>query len=162
MSWHCERWYENLTGTHSYITWNDGDDWDELYTEARCTSFDQSGYFTVDEDGDVIDSGPNDDLPTCNEHERTASSDEPDIPYDLEGRAGLQVCTDCETVYSDHNNYYEHRADEHGDGEDDEESGTAYQRQDADGNYVPIPPPPPSRRPASIRPTTISTHSAWY
>lgn len=154
MSLHCDRWYENLTGPYPDYHFDDGDDRDDIYEGARCSRFEATEYQIVDSDGDLIDTTPSDDGPTCSEHGRRADDDYPDITFDLQERAAFFVCEECNATYHEHHAWALHDTEEHGGLHDEDEDDPL---TDAAGNYV-----PPPRSSIFVRSRdTVSTHSTW-
>lgn len=126
MTWHCPRWTENLLGNYPDHTFADGDDCDEIYSDARCTSFSRVGWFTVDEDDSQYDSGIDDGSDAvCNEHDRSADWDYYSATSDLRN-AGFYVCGDCDATFHDDEAGNEHYRHEHDEAFDPEAEPTPY------------------------------------
>lgn len=143
--WYCPRWTANLTGQYPDHPFADGDDWDDIFTEARCSSFSRSATIYVDEDDDQLEVSVDDyGEAYCGMHDRTAEWDpDYDVAADLEA-AGFYTCEECDTVYHEFHALATHRAETH----DDE-----YENDDAGDTIV--------RRGYERRPTVATSHSGW-
>lgn len=121
MTWYCVDWTRNLTGQWPDQTFEDGDDCDDIYRNARCTTFRRRGDIYVDEDDDQYDSMIDDHGEAyCQNHDNEA---EWDATYSAAGdlrAAGFYVCEDCDGTYHTLDAHDEHRLNEHDD--DDNEA----------------------------------------
>lgn len=146
MSWYCPNWTRNLTDPYPNAAFDDGDDWNDIYSDAQCRSFRRPATATVDADDEPYDWEIDDwGDTTCNEHDSTARWDaDYDIQDELE-RAGLFTCTDCQTVYHTEDARLDHNLEDH-----DEDHGADQ--------------PPQSqtwRPPPGFRPRVPTSHSTW-
>lgn len=133
MSYHCERWAQNIGDLDLA---ENGQSIDRFYQLARCTHFIMPA--VVDEDANFIELDWNEN-PYCSEHDRTTSNNRPNIADEIEANTEHYICYDCETIWLDHEDYEEHRTDTHEDEDDDQEE-----------HWHPIASTPP-----------VSLHSSW-
>lgn len=121
--WHCHRWAENLTEPFPNITFEDGDDCDDIYGEARCGSFIRSGSFISDEHDNLIDSDMDRDSDAwCNEHDREAEWEATFSSADDLIAAGFYVCADDDQTFHTEEALTEHNANEHDENEYNEDA----------------------------------------
>lgn len=152
MSWHCPDWANNITDSIS--DFEDGADLEIIYSDVRCNRFDRTDYVIVDAWDEPQDSFSGDEV-TCAEHSRRGRWDEePDIADNLR-LAGFWVCDDCLTAYHGLDDYNNHRLDDHGDGEDDEEDHPDL--LDINGNVIGT----WNWTTMSYRRPVVTTHGSW-
>ena len=118
MSWYCRAWTRNIDDRVS--DFEDGEDCDEVYLNARCDNFSRSGTFYVDAYDSVDDSEIDHDSEAyCNEHDRNATWEADYSVADDLRAAGYFVCEDDDQAYHTLDTFNEHRLDDHEAGEDD-------------------------------------------
>jgi hypothetical protein len=141
MTLYCPDWTDHLTDTYPSHTFEDGDDCDGIFLDAGCNSFEQRGSFYLDRDGDRYDSSADEyDSPRCTDHDRVAGDASDYSVRDALESAGFFVCDDDDETYHDLDAYNQHRVDEHGADDEDEDE---------------------TPRPTYWNPTVPSTHSTW-